>query len=1051
MANPPRLPNLDPADMAWVRWASSEISRLSGDTSTLRSSVTAAHQLAGTTAAAHATTVERVAASQVVAPAVPLGPPQTPSMPTLNTDHGTVTIRWDGQVHATLAYVPELGDDPGSLVEPAQGFNHIAVYRADSADGPWTIIGSAMGRAGSIVDSNVNVGSEYFYYFVTTDNLKAESNPSAVASIVVAGVDLGTLNQDVTDAIQAAKDAGDAGLAAGAAGQDAADAAQAAAESAEAQAATALQNASAAQDAASTALTAANGKNKVVYSTSAASGTAGYTNGDIWYQHDANNVVIAQWQYDGSAWNTQTVSGALVASGINAGNITAGSIDSARIAANTISASQMVAGTITAASGILADAVVTNAKIADLAVNTAKIADLAVNNAKINDLDGNKIQAATVVAGKLAANSVTTNNIVAGSIDTNRLAAGAITADKLNIGAVNPQGNPTDRVPMPLNNTSWWSTAGLVNLPLGSGWTIKPENTTSGSSGLIMTSTSTQRALVGVTPQVPPPASGKITVQWKATASVQVYCHEFDGTTDHWNLLTTGASGVNTHPLASSTLTWGVYFIVPSGNSPAVVTLNSAHVFEVISTSGTQGVELGPEGMQFYDNNGSLAMDLTTNAQQFFSVVDSSGGDPQTVASIDQFGNGSFTTVAANGDIQLSGISLSPYDPQNTTYPDSLINATPNGSGWDSSVPLLDRLGRGVIYDVTWNNQNARSISTQYARIAQDSFILEDGRSYEFVVNLGGLQTDNASGVNVYLELQLKVGSPNTSVTDGTVIGRAVIYNGDNGTFSIPPITLSASNSAVGLDTANRTIQAGVPIYWQLNTNLSKTPTAAYSFAEFGNARGLTIIDVGSNSLTRPVNGADSLANVTDTTTSGGSTGTSSGGTTATSKTVTFTAKSSRTWNNSGSTIVTGTGQYTNGSAMYYGYGASPMGSWFGNFQDSGGHSLNSIVGGKHVTAATLTVKNTYTSASSGATVTFGTAATTTAPSSIGTPTNNTWNTTFSKGGSKSISLNTAVRNGIAGNSVNSFVLGVSSSSANYSYFAGASQSSPPTLKVTYY
>lgn len=1032
MGTPPRLPNLDPRDMAWVRWATEEIKKTSTSAESLKSNVAAATQLATTTAASHATKVANDAVQAAVNPQVPAGPPQVPTDPTLATDHGTVTIKWDGQVHANLNYTPQAGEDVGSVQYPAAGFNHVSVWRSTTVNGTFERIGSNLGHAGSIVDTNVVVGSTYWYRLVTTDNLGAGSAPSTAVSVTVQGVDLGTLDQDVTNAIQAANDAG-------VAGQNAAATAQEAANSADAKAAQALQDAATAQTGANTALTAANSKNKVIYSANVASGTAGYIAGDLWFQINNNNVVIGQWQYDGATWVARTLDNAVLAT-LDAAKITTGYLNSARIAANSISASQMIAGTITAASGILADAVVT----------TAKIADLAVNNAKINDLDGNKIQANTVVAGKLAANSVTTNNIVAGAIDTNRLAAGAITADKLSIGAVSPQGSPTDRVPMALTNNSWWSGAAYTTYVNSGQWVLGPENVSATASGLVLTSTSTARALAGVTPILPVPVSRKIQVTWKASGPIQVLCREIDSAGNNtWAGLITDVSGTVAHTMASTTVSYGVYFIVNAGSNPAVVTLSSAHVFEVIGTG--QGVELSPRGLQFYDATGALAMDLTTNTQQYFSVVDSTGTDPQTVASIDQFGNGSFNSVSANTDIELSGISLSPADPDGSLgYPDSLINATPNGATWDSSVPLLDRLGRGVIYDCTWPSQNGLVVNTQYRRIAQDSFILEDGRSYQFNVDLGGLAATNNSGQNLYVEMQFKVGSPNTSIIDGTSIVHAVVYNGTSGYFVLNPVIFAASAAQTTLDLVNRILPAGVPIYWQINTLMSAVPTTSFTFAGAGLTRGLTVVDIGSSNITRPT-GIDPLADTHDYSSSGAASGSTSGGTTATSKTVTFTAKSSRTFNNNGSTIVTGSGTYTNGAAMYYGFGASPMGSWFGNFQDSSGRSLATVLSGKHVTAATLTVKNNYTAYSSGATVTFGTSSATSAPGSIGSPGGSTWSTAFSKGGTKSISLNSTIRSGLASGSVASFQMGVSGSSTNYSYFAGATQSGKPTLKVTYY
>lgn len=83
-------------------------------------------------------------------------------------------------------------------------------------------------------------------------------------------------------------------------------------------------DASAAQDTATTALASANGKNKVIHSTSTASGTTGFVTGDTWMQYDGSNNVIAQWRYTGSAWQSEQVGSAVIAN-LDAGKLTANS------------------------------------------------------------------------------------------------------------------------------------------------------------------------------------------------------------------------------------------------------------------------------------------------------------------------------------------------------------------------------------------------------------------------------------------------------------------------------------------------------------------------------------------------------------------------------------------------------------------------------------------------------------------------------------------------------------------------------------------------------
>lgn len=223
------------------------------------------------------------------------------------------------------------------------------------------------------------------------------------------------------------------------AAQNAANAAQSTANSAQtiangaATAASAAQNtADAAQTAANNAQTTANGKNKIVRSTSAASGT-GYIAGDQWWQYSGTQI-IAMWIHSGSAWVSQTLTDSVITN-LNAGSITAGTLNAARIGAAsitgahiagaTITAANMVTGTITAASGIIADAAIGSAKIIDGAIITAKIGDAQITNAKIANLDAAKITTGTLNADRIGANSITAAKMVVGTIT----AASGIIAD----------------------------------------------------------------------------------------------------------------------------------------------------------------------------------------------------------------------------------------------------------------------------------------------------------------------------------------------------------------------------------------------------------------------------------------------------------------------------------------------------------------------------------------------------------------------------------------------------------------------------------------------
>jgi hypothetical protein len=72
------------------------------------------------------------------------------------------------------------------------------------------------------------------------------------------------------------------------------------------------------------AVTTANGKNTVAYGTSAPpSGT--HTTGDLYFQFNGSNQVIAQYTWNGSSWVSNPITSTVIAS-INAGTITSGTI-----------------------------------------------------------------------------------------------------------------------------------------------------------------------------------------------------------------------------------------------------------------------------------------------------------------------------------------------------------------------------------------------------------------------------------------------------------------------------------------------------------------------------------------------------------------------------------------------------------------------------------------------------------------------------------------------------------------------------------------------------
>ena len=232
-----------------------------------------------------------------------------PSTPTLATSMSAIAASWDGE--------DNIGDPMPRWVAGVNTW-----FRVNA--GAWQIGGQFLREAGDSVLTGLTPGDTVDVRFQTVTSW-GDLQDGAHATIVVTGVDLGSLDEDVTDAIEAAE-------AAAAAAQIAADAAFEAANDA-------------ATDA-DAALTAVAGKNKIVWSTNVASGTTGYVAGDLWYRRNASNQIIGVWEFVSGAWVSRTITDEAITN-LNAGTITAGTLDAARIAAQSITAVKMRVGDFT--------------------------------------------------------------------------------------------------------------------------------------------------------------------------------------------------------------------------------------------------------------------------------------------------------------------------------------------------------------------------------------------------------------------------------------------------------------------------------------------------------------------------------------------------------------------------------------------------------------------------------------------------------------------------------------------------------------------------------
>lgn len=175
-----------------------------------------------------------------------------------------------------------------------------------------------------------------------------------------------------------------------------------------------------AETAATAAQTTANGKNKIVRSTADATGTTGYSAGDLWWKmastSSASNV-LDQWTFDGTTWNKNALTNAVIAT-LDAAKITTGYLAADRIEAASIAGTKITAGTIQAVN--IEAATITGAKIAAETITAGNIA--------VGTITADQIAAATITAAEIASETITAAEIAADSITVDRLTAGTLTA-----------------------------------------------------------------------------------------------------------------------------------------------------------------------------------------------------------------------------------------------------------------------------------------------------------------------------------------------------------------------------------------------------------------------------------------------------------------------------------------------------------------------------------------------------------------------------------------------------------------------------------------------
>lgn len=133
-----------------------------------------------------------------VAPPAPMQKLTPPTPPGLASDYGVVAVAWDGLLTGPDA-IPSY-------------FAYVRAFISENTTGPWSPVGPSFTHAGSTTVADLPVDSTRYFKFVAYDRVGGNSDDSTVTSIVVKGVDLGTLNTDISN-LQTQLDANDAALA----------------------------------------------------------------------------------------------------------------------------------------------------------------------------------------------------------------------------------------------------------------------------------------------------------------------------------------------------------------------------------------------------------------------------------------------------------------------------------------------------------------------------------------------------------------------------------------------------------------------------------------------------------------------------------------------------------------------------------------------------------------------------------------------------------------------------------------------------------------------
>lgn len=443
---------------------------------------------------------------------------------------------------------------------------------------------------------------------------------------------------------------------------------------------------SAASQTASAAQASANGKNTIKYSSSIASGT-GTAVGDIWFQTNASNSIIGQWQWSGSAWIQQTVDNALITANLDAGKITAGFISAARLQATDIQTKFLSAGTVSASALITPGSITAASGV----IGSLDAGSITSGTVATTRLDAAGIRAAIINVGK-----ITANDMVAGTITAASGIIADINADKITSGTINATyvaiGSGSNALSDPgFNSTQITNARTALSSGGTAGWTIANGTSTSFRQATRTTTSANDNFNYIVDTNTYANAGQMIPV-----VAGQVWVFKVDTTTDisagvRFNLHTVKAdatvafASASPYNTASGQRTITYTYTVPAGvtgimiglacNTTGVVWTVHGNAFVGMQTTGDLLVNGAIDGKTI---TGATIQTATSGARVVMdtsglNIYDAFGSNYLSASNSGLTATGSFISNFATGDVvngvsKLQTISIAPIKVNTGTF-----------------------------------------------------------------------------------------------------------------------------------------------------------------------------------------------------------------------------------------------------------------------------------------------------------------------------------------------------------------------------------------------